>query len=77
MNNCRIVCCDTFNSTDYPNIKNQRCGMIISFDVLDMGNMRSMLDNLWLVFGFLADGIFQFNNYDLLSDNANFDLEIF
>jgi hypothetical protein len=51
--------------------------MIISFDVLDMGDMRSMLDNLWLVFGFLADGIFQFNNYDLLSDNANFDLEIF
>ena len=51
--------------------------MIISFDVLDMGNMRSMLDNLWLVFGFLADGIFQFNNYDLFSDNASFDLEVF
>jgi len=51
--------------------------MIISFDVLDMGNMRSMLDNLWLVFRFLADGIFQFNNYDLLSDNADIDMEVF
>ncbi len=51
--------------------------MIISFDVLDMGDMRSMLDNLWLVFGFLADGIFQFDNYDLLSDNVGINLEVF
>jgi len=51
--------------------------MIISFDVLDMGDMRCMLDNLWLVFRFLADGIFQFDNYDLFSDYVNFDLEIF
>jgi len=51
--------------------------MIISFDVLDMGDMRSMLDNLWLVFGFLADGIFQFNNYDLLSNNVDSHLEVF
>ena len=51
--------------------------MIISFDVLDMGDMRSMLDNLWLVFRFLADGIFQFNYYDLFSDNADIDMEVF
>jgi len=51
--------------------------MIISFDVLDMGDMRSMLDNLWLVFGFLADAVFQFNNYDLFSDNVGIDLEVF
>jgi hypothetical protein len=51
--------------------------MIISFDVLDMGDMMSLLDNLWLVFRFLADGIFQFNNYDLLSDNVVIDLEVF
>jgi len=51
--------------------------MIISFDVLDMGNMMSMLDYLRLVFRFLADGVFQFNNYDLFSDNVGFDLEVF
>ena len=51
--------------------------MIISINVLDMGDMRSMLDNLWLVFGFLADGIFQFNHYDLFSDNADIDMEVF
>ena len=51
--------------------------MIISINVLDMGDMRSMLDNLWLVFGFLADAVFQFNNYDLLSDYVGIDLEIF
>lgn len=51
--------------------------MIISFDVLDMGDMRSMLDNLWLVFRFLADAVFQFNNYDLFGDYAGIDLEIF
>jgi len=51
--------------------------MIISFDVLDMGDMRSMLDNLWLVFRFLADGIFQFNHYDLFGDNVGIDLEVF
>ena len=51
--------------------------MIISFDVLDMGGMRSMSDNLWLIFGFLADGIFQFYNYDLFSDNVGIDLEVF
>jgi len=51
--------------------------MIISFDVLDMGNMRSMLDNLWLVFGFLADGVFQFDNYDLFSYYVDIDLEVF
>ena len=74
---CRIICCDTFNSADYSDIKNQRCEMIISFDVLDMGDMMSMLDNLWLVFRFLADGIFQFNHYDLFSDNVGIDMEIF
>jgi hypothetical protein len=47
--------------------------MIISFDVLDMGDMRSMLDNLWLVFRVLADGIFQFDNYDLFSDYVGID----
>jgi hypothetical protein len=72
-----IIYCNTFNSTDYSDIKNKRCEMIIIFDVLDMGDMRSMLDNLWLVFRFLADGIFQFDNYDLFSDNASFDLEVF
>lgn len=51
--------------------------MIISFDVLDMGNMMSLLDSLWLVFGFLADGIFQFYNYDLFGDNADIDMEVF
>ncbi len=51
--------------------------MIVSFDVLDMGGMMNLLDNLWLVFRFLADGIFQFNNYDLLSDNADIDMEVF
>ena len=51
--------------------------MIISFDVLNMGDMRCMLDNLWLVFRFLADGIFQFDNYDLFSDNADIDMEVF
>jgi len=51
--------------------------MIISFDVLDMGDMMSVLDNLWVVFRFLADGIFQFDNYDLLSDNADIDMEVF
>ena len=76
-NNCGIVCCGTFNSTNYSNIKNQRCKMTISFDVLDMGDMMSVLDNLWLVFRFLADGIFQFNYYDLFGDNVGIDLEIF
>lgn len=51
--------------------------MIISFDVLDMGDMRSMLDNLWLVFRVLADAVFQFNHYDLFSDYVGFNLEIF
>jgi len=50
--------------------------MTISFDVLDMGGMMSLLDNLWLVFRFLADGVFQFNYYDLLSDNVGIDLEV-
>jgi len=36
-----------------------------------------MLDNLWLVSMFLADGIFQFNYYDLFSDYVGFNLEIF
>jgi hypothetical protein len=44
---------------------------------LDMGDMRSMLDNLWLVFGFLANGIFQFDYYDLFGNNVSFDLKIF
>jgi len=51
--------------------------MTISFDVLDMGNMMNLLDNLRLVFRFLADGVFQFNNYDLLSDYVDIDLEVF
>jgi len=51
--------------------------MIISFDVLDMGDMRCMLDNLWLVFRFLADAVFQFNHYDLLSDYVGINLEVF
>ena len=51
--------------------------MIVSFDVLDMGDMMSMSDNLWLVFRFLADGIFQFNNYNLFSDHVGIDLEVF
>ena len=51
--------------------------MIISFDVLDMGDMRCMLDNLWLVFRFLADGIFQFDNYDLFGDYVGINLEVF
>jgi len=51
--------------------------MIISFDVLDMGNMMSLLDNLWLVFRLMADGIFQFNHYDLLGDNVGINLEVF
>jgi hypothetical protein len=51
--------------------------MIIIFDVLDMGDMMSLLDNLWLVFRVLADGIFQFDNYDLFSDNVGIDLEVF
>ena len=72
-----IIYCNTINSTDYSNIKNQRCEMIISFDVLDMGGMMSLLDNLWLVFRFLADGVFQFNNYNLFSDNVGFDLKVF
>ena len=51
--------------------------MIISFDVLDMGDMMSLLDNLWLVFRFMADGVFQFDNYDLFSDYVDIDLEVF
>jgi hypothetical protein len=51
--------------------------MIISFDVSDMGNMMSLLDSLWLVFGFLADAVFQFNHYDLFGDNVGIDLEVF
>ena len=51
--------------------------MIISFDVLDMGDMMSMLGDLWLIFGFLADGIFQFDNYDLFSYYVGIDLEVF
>jgi len=51
--------------------------MIISFDVLDMGDMRSVLDNLWLVFRFLADAVFQFDNYDLFGDYVGIDLEVF
>jgi hypothetical protein len=51
--------------------------MTISFDVLDMGNMMNLLDNLRLVFRFLADGIFQFNNYDLFGNNVGIDLEVF
>jgi len=35
------------------------------------------LDNLWLVFGVLADAVFQFYNYDLFSDYVSSDLEIF
>ncbi len=51
--------------------------MIIIFDVLDMGDMMSLLDTLWLVFRVLADGIFQFDNSDLFSDNVGIDLEVF
>ena len=51
--------------------------MIISFNVLDMGDMMSLLDNLWLVFGFLADGIFQFYNYDFFGDYVGIDMEVF
>ena len=51
--------------------------MIISCDVLDMGDMMSLLDNLWMVFRFLADGVFQFYNYDLFGDNVGIDLEVF
>jgi len=51
--------------------------MTISFDVLDMGNMMNLLDNLWLVFRFLADAVFQFNHYDLLGDNVGINLEVF
>ena len=51
--------------------------MIIIFDVLDMGNMMSMLDYLRLVFRLLADAVFQFDNYDLFSDNVGIDLEVF
>jgi len=47
--------------------------MIISINVLDMGNMMSMLDYLRLVFRFLADAIFQFYNSSLLRDNDSFD----
>jgi len=72
-----IIYCNTFNSTDYSNIKNKRCEMIIIFDVLDMGDMRSLLDNLWMVFRFLANGVFQFNYYDLFSDYVGFDMEVF
>ena len=72
-----IIYCNTFNSTDYSNIKNKRCEMIIIFDVLDMGNMMSMLDYLRLVFRLLADAVFQFDNYDLFSDNVGIDLEVF
>ena len=72
-----IIYCNTINSTDYSNIKNKRCEMIIIFDVLDMGDMMSLLDNLWLVFRFLADGILYFYNYDLFGDNVGIDLEVF
>ena len=51
--------------------------MTISFDVLDMGDMMSLLDNLWMVFRFLADGVFQFNYYDLFGNNVGIDLEVF
>ena len=51
--------------------------MTISFDVLDMGNMMNLLDNLRLVFRFLADAVFQFNHYDLFSDNVSTDLKVF
>ena len=51
--------------------------MIIIFDVLDMGDMMSLLDNLWMVFRLLADGVFQFYNYDLFGDNVGIDLEVF
>ncbi len=51
--------------------------MIISFNVLDMGNMRYMLGDLWLVSGFLADAVFQFDHYDLFSNNADIDMEVF
>ena len=51
--------------------------MIVSFDVLDMGDMRGVLGDLWLVFRFLADAVFQFYNYDLFSDNVGIDLEVF
>jgi len=72
-----IIYCNTFSSTDYSDIKNKRCEMIIIFDVLDMGDMMSLLDNLWMVFRFLADGVFQFNHYDLFSDYVGIDLEVF
>ena len=51
--------------------------MIISINVLDMGDMMNMLDYLRLVFRFLADAIFQCNNYNLLSDYVDIDLEVF
>jgi hypothetical protein len=51
--------------------------MIISFDVLDMGDMRGVLGDLWLVFRFLADAVFQFNYYDLLSNYVGINLEVF
>jgi hypothetical protein len=51
--------------------------MIISIDVLDMGDMMSLLDYLRLVFGVLANGILQFNHNNLFSDNVDFDLEVF
>jgi hypothetical protein len=51
--------------------------MIIFVDVLDMGDMRSLLGYLWMVFRFVADGILQFNNHDLFSKHVNSNLEIF
>jgi len=42
-----------------------------------MGDMMSMLDYLRLVFRFLANGILQFNHYNLLGDYVDSDLEIF
>ena len=84
MNIFEIIGIIAWLSTAIPSIpqiiqtfKNKRCEMIIIFDVLDMGDMMSLLDNLWLVFRFSADAVFQFNHYDLFSDNASFDLEVF
>jgi hypothetical protein len=69
--------CNSLNSTDFSYNKNEGCKRTISIDVLDMGDMMSLLDYLWLVFRFLANGILQFNNYNLFSDYVNFDLEVF
>jgi hypothetical protein len=50
------MCSYSISSADFSYNKKQRCKMIIFIDVLDMGYLRNLLDNLWMASVIMADG---------------------